>query len=122
MQGEYHWHKHDNDDEFFFVLDGHFMIDLEGRSIDLRPRQGYVVPKGVVHHIAVSPRCQGEGMGRQLMLFAEGEAKRQGYREIRLYTNERFTENIAIYARLGYRETRREQVPLGIVVHMAKPV
>jgi mannose-6-phosphate isomerase-like protein (cupin superfamily) len=49
MQGEYHWHKHDNDDEFFFVLDGHFIIDLEDRSIDLQPREGFVVPKGVVH-------------------------------------------------------------------------
>lgn len=41
MQGQYHWHKHDNDDEFFFVLDGHFIIDLEGESIDLQPWQGY---------------------------------------------------------------------------------
>ena len=49
MQGEYHWHKHDNDDEFFFVLDGHFIIDLEDRSIDLQPREGFVVPKGVTH-------------------------------------------------------------------------
>ena len=49
MQGEYHWHKHENDDEFFFVLEGHFIIDLEGRSIDLQPQQGFVVPKGVVH-------------------------------------------------------------------------
>jgi mannose-6-phosphate isomerase-like protein (cupin superfamily) len=49
LQGEYHWHKHDNDDEFFFVLDGHFIIDLEDRSIDLQPRQGFVVPKGVLH-------------------------------------------------------------------------
>ena len=49
MQGEYHWHKHDNDDEFFFVLDGKFVIDLEGSSITLERQQGYVVPKGVVH-------------------------------------------------------------------------
>lgn len=49
MQGEYHWHKHENDDEFFFVLEGCFIIDLEGRSIELRPNQGYVVPKGVMH-------------------------------------------------------------------------
>jgi mannose-6-phosphate isomerase-like protein (cupin superfamily) len=49
VEGEYHWHKHDNDDEFFFVLDGHFIIDLEDRSIDLQPREGFVVPKGVVH-------------------------------------------------------------------------
>ena len=49
MQGEYHWPKHESDDEFFFVLEGHFIIDLEGRSIDLQPREGFVVPKGVVH-------------------------------------------------------------------------
>jgi mannose-6-phosphate isomerase-like protein (cupin superfamily) len=49
MQGEYHWHKHDNDDEFFFVLEGHFIIDLEDRVVDLGPQEGFVVPKGVVH-------------------------------------------------------------------------
>jgi mannose-6-phosphate isomerase-like protein (cupin superfamily) len=49
MQGEYHWHKHDNDDEFFFVLSGTFIIDLEGRSVVLSPQQGFVVPKGVIH-------------------------------------------------------------------------
>ena len=49
MQGEYHWHKHDNDDEFFFVLEGHFIIDLEGETIDLQPQQGYVVPRGIEH-------------------------------------------------------------------------
>jgi mannose-6-phosphate isomerase-like protein (cupin superfamily) len=49
VQGEYHWHKHDNDDEFFFVLEGHFLIDLEDRSVDLQPQQGFVVPKGVRH-------------------------------------------------------------------------
>ena len=49
MQGEYHWHKHHNDDEFFFVLSGRFIIDLEGRSVDLLPGQGFVVPKGVMH-------------------------------------------------------------------------
>src|SRR3989442_15538675 len=49
MQGEYHWHKHDNDDEFFFVLSGTFIIDLEGRSVSLSRQQGFVVPKGVIH-------------------------------------------------------------------------
>ncbi len=49
MQGEYHWHKHDDDDEFFFVLEGSFFIDLEGESVELQPQQGFVVPKGVVH-------------------------------------------------------------------------
>src|SRR5262245_28430070 len=57
MQGEYHWHKHDNLDEFFFVLDGHFLIDLEGRTIDLGPRQGFVVPKGVVHRTRAPERA-----------------------------------------------------------------
>ena len=49
MQGEYHWHKHDDLDEFFYVVDGKFLIDLEGRTVELKPRQGFVVPKGVVH-------------------------------------------------------------------------
>ena len=58
MQGEYHWHKHDNDDEFFFVLSGHFLIDLEGgKTIDLGPQQGFVVPKGVVHRTRAPERA-----------------------------------------------------------------
>ena len=49
VQGEYHWHKHDNDDEFFYCVSGQFLIDLEYRTITLNPRQGVVVPKGVRH-------------------------------------------------------------------------
>jgi mannose-6-phosphate isomerase-like protein (cupin superfamily) len=50
LHGEYHWHKHDKEDEFFFTLDGELIIDLEeGQSVELLPHQGYVVPKGVVH-------------------------------------------------------------------------
>ena len=49
MQGEYHWHKHDNDDEFFFVLDGEFIIELEDKTVTLGPQQGLMVPKGVMH-------------------------------------------------------------------------
>jgi mannose-6-phosphate isomerase-like protein (cupin superfamily) len=49
MQGEYHWHKHDDLDEFFYVVEGIFLIDLEERTVALAPRQGFVVPKGVVH-------------------------------------------------------------------------
>jgi len=49
FQGEYHWHKHDKDDEFFYVVEGRLLIDLEGKTIDLAPRQGFVVPKGTVH-------------------------------------------------------------------------
>jgi len=49
FQGEYHWHKHEVDDEFFYVVEGQLLIDLEGRTVELAPRQGFVVPKGVVH-------------------------------------------------------------------------
>ena len=49
IQGEYHWHKHDEDDEFFYVVEGELLIDLDGRTVALSPRQGFVVPKGVMH-------------------------------------------------------------------------
>ena len=49
MQGEYHWHKHDNDDEFFFVLEGKLLIDLEERTVELFPNQGFTISKGVIH-------------------------------------------------------------------------
>ena len=64
MQGEYHWHTHDDDDEFFYVVEGRFLIDLEpgadgvtpGRVVELRPREGFVVPKGVVHRTRAPER------------------------------------------------------------------
>lgn len=49
VEGEYHWHKHDNDDEFFFVLEGQLLIDLEDRTIELNPNQGTTITKGVMH-------------------------------------------------------------------------
>ena len=49
IQGEYHWHKHDAEDEFFYVVEGRLSIDLEGRVVELAPRQGFVVPKGTLH-------------------------------------------------------------------------
>jgi mannose-6-phosphate isomerase-like protein (cupin superfamily) len=49
VEGEYHWHKHYNDDEFFYVIDGQLLIDLEDRIVELVPRQGFVVPKGTTH-------------------------------------------------------------------------
>jgi mannose-6-phosphate isomerase-like protein (cupin superfamily) len=57
MQGEYHWHKHDDDDEFFFCLEGEFLVDLQGHTVTLSPSQGFVVPKGVVHRTHVPQRC-----------------------------------------------------------------
>ena len=49
VEGEYHWHKHDDEDEFFYVVSGRFLIDLEERTIDLAPGQAVVIPKGVRH-------------------------------------------------------------------------
>jgi mannose-6-phosphate isomerase-like protein (cupin superfamily) len=49
IEGEYHWHKHDEDDEFFYVVEGKLLIDLQGRTVELPPRHGFVVPKGVIH-------------------------------------------------------------------------
>src|SRR5256885_1113097 len=57
MQGEYHWHKHGNDDEFFFVLEGRFIVDLEDRIVELGPQQGFVVPRGVVHRTRAPERA-----------------------------------------------------------------
>lgn len=49
VEGEYHWHKHEEDDEFFFVLSGQLLIDIEGRTIELNPNQGVTITKGVMH-------------------------------------------------------------------------
>lgn len=56
IEGEYHWHKHDKDDEFFYVVEGQLLIDFEGRTVELSPRQGYVVPRGVVHRTRAQQR------------------------------------------------------------------
>ena len=65
VQGDYHWHQHDDEDEFFFVVSGRFLIDLEdGRTADLGPGHGYVVPKGVRHR----PRAP----ERTVILMVEG--------------------------------------------------
>ncbi len=49
FEGEFHWHKHDKEDEFFYVIDGRLFLDFEGRTVELAPRQGLMVPRGVVH-------------------------------------------------------------------------
>lgn len=49
VEGEFHWHKHDNDDEFFFVLEGQLLIDLENKTVELNPGQGVTISKGVMH-------------------------------------------------------------------------
>jgi mannose-6-phosphate isomerase-like protein (cupin superfamily) len=49
IEGEYHWHKHESDDEFFYVVEGQLLIDLKDRTVELGPRQGFVVPKATLH-------------------------------------------------------------------------
>ena len=63
VEGEFHWHKHDNDDEFFFVLEGQLLIDLEDKTIELNPMQGTTITKGVMHR----PRAP----KKTVMLMAE---------------------------------------------------
>ena len=56
FHGEFHWHKHDTEDELFFVLDGLLLLDLEGRTVELGPRQGLMVPRGVLHRTRAPSR------------------------------------------------------------------
>ena len=57
FEGEFHWHKHDREDEFFFVLEGNLFLDIEGRpTASLRARQGLMVPRGVVHRTRAPKR------------------------------------------------------------------
>lgn len=64
MQGEFHWHEHEKEDEFFYVLEGRFIIDIEGRSIELTPRQGFLIPRGVMHKT--------RALERSVILMIEG--------------------------------------------------
>jgi mannose-6-phosphate isomerase-like protein (cupin superfamily) len=56
VRGEYHWHKHEADDEFFYVVEGRLFIDLEDKTVELAPRQGFVVPRGVLHRTRAPER------------------------------------------------------------------
>jgi mannose-6-phosphate isomerase-like protein (cupin superfamily) len=56
VQGEYHWHKHDSGDEFFYVVEGKLLIDLESRTVELEPRQGFVVPRSTMHRTRAPQR------------------------------------------------------------------
>ncbi|MCX6646685.1 MAG: cupin domain-containing protein [bacterium] len=56
FEGEFHWHKHDREDEFFFVLEGKLLLDFENQIIELQPRQGMLVPRGVAHRTRAMER------------------------------------------------------------------
>jgi ribosomal protein S18 acetylase RimI-like enzyme len=82
------------------VIDEH---DGIAALIVLIPKPDYLL----LDNIAVRPDRQGRGFGRTLIEFAEREATRRGYRELRLYTHQTMVENIALYTRLGFVETGR---------------
>jgi mannose-6-phosphate isomerase-like protein (cupin superfamily) len=64
VHGEFHWHKHDREDELFYVVEGRLFVDLEGRTVELGAQQGFMVPKGVIHRTRAP--------GRTVMLMIEG--------------------------------------------------
>jgi len=76
----------------------------------------------LLDNVAVDPAAQGTGLGRALIAFAEAEARRRGYAEMRLYTHETMTENIALYSRTGWTETGRGEQNGFARVFFRKPV
>ncbi len=64
VKGEFHWHHHDKEDEFFYVVSGKLFIDLEDRTVELEPNQGFTVPRGVKHRTRAPERT--------VMLMMEG--------------------------------------------------
>jgi quercetin dioxygenase-like cupin family protein len=69
--GEFHWHKHDEEDEFFFVLEGNFSIETEDGAVTLGPHQGYTVPRGVRHRTWAGHEESSESGGRTVILMVE---------------------------------------------------
>lgn len=64
VEGQYHWHRHEDDDEFFYVVEGKLLIDLpRDRTVELGPGQGFVIPKGVIHRT--------RALERTIMLMVE---------------------------------------------------
>jgi predicted N-acetyltransferase YhbS len=76
----------------------------------------------VIENVAVDPARQGEGIGRRLLEFAEETARRAGIGTVALYTHEMMTENLALYARLGYEEDERRRENGFARVFMSKRV
>ena len=76
----------------------------------------------LIENVAVAPRRQGRGLGHVLVAHAEHTAAHLGLTEVRLYTNERFAENIQFYHALGYGSDRTEPFGGGMVVHMNKTI
>lgn len=89
------------------IATGQVYVSAEGATF-----QGFIVffPKGdhiLLENVAVLPSAAGRGVGKSLVGFCEDEARRGGYNAVHLYTNEKMTENLSIYSRLGYVEVAR---------------
>jgi GNAT superfamily N-acetyltransferase len=84
--------------------------------LELIPREDHLW----IDNVAIAPEWQGRGLGRRLLAHAEDEARRRGYHEIGLLTNERYVANIAMYTRYGYRETHRVPHLGSDLVHFRK--
>lgn len=76
----------------------------------------------LIENVAVEPSCQGRGFGTFLIAHAEHLAAASNLREVRLYTNQRFVENVQLYTKLGYHKDREEIIAGSVAVHMSKTI
>ena len=101
------------------IAAGHvWVLDPPEGLIVLVPENGVLL----IENVAVTPAAQGRGLGRRLLAFAEQQARAHGLSRLRLYTNEKMVSNIALYERLGYVATERENINGRQAVHMQKPL
>lgn len=109
---------------FFEDFDSHiakgnlWLLDQDepAAMVVLTPNSEYVT----IQALCVDPRCQGKGLGRTALQFAEAYTESLGINELRLYTNSLMERNIRIYSQWGFNETHRESYPWGERVHMHK--
>ena len=99
-----------------WIIDGPAGEAVASLALDIQPDHV------MIWSVAVAPAHQERGLGRRLMVLAETRARALRRVELRLFTNARMEGNIALYRRLGYGETRREQLADRVLVHMSKTV
>ena len=73
-----------------------------------------------IYSVGIKPKYQQQGLGRRLLAWSEEKAIQDGYKSIRLLTNEHFVDNIRLYKEIGYQETSREPFLNSIILHMTK--
>ena len=112
-------------------MDDDYPAHVAAREVFVLPRDGRIAAIAVLidqpdhlllDNVAVEPDLAGLGLGRMMIDFSEGEARRRGYRELRLFTNALMVRNIALYERLGFTETHRRQEGAFFRVFMSKAV